>query len=85
VVFKSSKRLGRWRWTATRHGVTVKNLAARGVTEIRLVLRNGALRPSAALQSRAASRKAPRLKFRLRVTDTAKRSFTMVRKASPRS
>jgi hypothetical protein len=36
------------------------------------------------LRSRTASRKAPKLRFKLRVTDAAKRRFTLTRKVRSR-
>jgi hypothetical protein len=85
VLVKSSKRLGRRTWKLTRHGVTVKNLPKAGVTRIRLVLRNGALKPSTSLRRRARSRKAPKLKFKVLIADAAKHRFTVVRTVRPRA
>jgi hypothetical protein len=83
VLVKSSNRHGRRQWKLTTHSVTVKNLPARGVTQIRLVLKNGALEAGRALRRRAAAGQAPKLKFKLRIADTAKHRFTVVRKIRP--
>jgi hypothetical protein len=68
---------------ARAHGrVAVKKAPRAGVASIRVVLRNGALRPAASLRARAGAR---RLKFDLQVTDAAKHRFTISRKVRPRS
>ncbi len=84
VLVRAARKLSRSHWKLTRRGVTVENLPAAGVTSIRVVLWKGALRPSTALRSRTASRKAPKLRFKLRVTDAAKRRFTLTRKVRSR-
>jgi hypothetical protein len=73
------------RWKLTPHTISTRHLPAKGVTQVRLVLKSGALKTSPALRARVASRKAPRLRFKLRVADTAKRSFKVTRKVRPRS
>jgi hypothetical protein len=50
-----------------------------------LVLRHGKLRTSASLRRRASSSKLPKLKFKLRVTDAAGKTFKLTRKIRPRS
>ena len=47
--------------------------------------RRRTLEPSAALRARAAARKLPRLKFKLRVKDAAKHRFKITRRVRPRS
>jgi hypothetical protein len=80
VLVKSARKLGRSHWKVTSRTVTVEKLPARGVASIRVVLRNGALRPTAALRRRAKSRK---LRFKLRIADVAKHHFTLTRKVRP--
>jgi hypothetical protein len=77
VLVQSSKRLGRRHWKLTRHGLAVEKLPSRGVAQIRLVLRNGVLR----------GRPGPgtKLKFKVRIADTAGHRFTLVRHVRPRS
>ena len=81
VTVRSAGKAGPRRFKLTRSALVVKKLPKKGVTSIRVVVGDGALQAAAGLR---ATPRAPRLKFRLRVTDAAKRIFRITLKVRAR-
>jgi nitrite reductase/ring-hydroxylating ferredoxin subunit len=86
TLVRGSRKLKRSQWRLSRKGVlTLRRLPRSGFSSIRVVLKNGTLKPSAKLRRDVRKRKAKNLRFRIRVADVKNRRFNITLRVRPRS
>jgi hypothetical protein len=85
LVVRTSRRLKRSQWRLSRKGVlTIRKLPARGVRTITATLRGGVIKPSKALRSKVRKRKRTIVRFKVKLTDAKRKSFTVPVRARAR-